>query len=84
MATTQLRALEAESIHILREVVAELQASGVHARPIVTELDMERDYSPAETYHQRYFEQNPHQPYCQFVVAPKVAKARAKFADRLK
>jgi len=41
-------------------------------------------FYPAEDYHQGYFEQNPHQPYCQFVVAPKVAKARAKYAARLK
>ncbi|HEY9147323.1 MAG TPA: peptide-methionine (S)-S-oxide reductase, partial [Thiobacillus sp.] len=38
----------------------------------------------AEDYHQRYFEQNPYQPYCQFVVAPKVAKAEGKFGGRLK
>ena len=38
----------------------------------------------AEDYHQRYFENNPAQPYCQFVVAPKVAKFRKKFAERVK
>jgi len=59
------------------------QASGGQAGPIVTELDMERDYSPAEAYHRRYFEQHPGQGYCAFVVAPKVEKFRKTFA-RLK
>ena len=74
---------DASQLDVAREVVAELQASGVHAGPIVTELDMERDYSPAEAYHQRYFEQHPGQGYCAFVVAPKVEKFRKTFA-RLK
>jgi peptide-methionine (S)-S-oxide reductase len=38
----------------------------------------------AEGYHQEYFEHNPNQPYCQFIVAPKVAKFRQKWARRLK
>ena len=67
-------------LDVARTVIAELQASGVHSRPIVTELGMERDYSPAEAYHQRYFEQHPGQGYCAFVVAPKVDKFRKTFA----
>jgi peptide-methionine (S)-S-oxide reductase len=50
-------------------------------RPIVTEVTAAMAFYPAEAYHQRYFEQNPTQPYCQFVVAPKVAKAHEKFAS---
>jgi peptide-methionine (S)-S-oxide reductase len=65
-------------------VIAELTASKRFGAPIVTEVTEAATFYPAENYHQRYFEQNPQQPYCQFVVAPKVAKARAKFADRLK
>ena len=38
---------------------------------------------PAEDYHQDFFARNPHQGYCQAVVAPKVAKFRQKFADKL-
>jgi len=64
--------------------IAELSASKQFAAPIVTEVSEATTFYPAEDYHQRYYEQNPHQPYCQFVVAPKVAKAQAKFADRLK
>ncbi|HRK76898.1 MAG TPA: peptide-methionine (S)-S-oxide reductase MsrA [Thiobacillus sp.] len=65
-------------------VIAELNASKQYAAPIVTEVAEATTFYPAEDYHQRYFEQNPHQPYCQFVVVPKVAKAEAKFATRLK
>jgi peptide-methionine (S)-S-oxide reductase len=50
----------------------------------VTEVSEATTFYRAEDYHQRYFEQNPHQPYCQFVVAPKVAKAETKFGGRLK
>lgn len=64
--------------------IAALTASGHYAAPIVTEVTEATTFHPAEDYHQRYYEQNPHQPYCRFVVAPKVAKAEAKFAARLK
>ncbi|MFZ0106885.1 MAG: peptide-methionine (S)-S-oxide reductase MsrA [Thiobacillus sp.] len=66
------------------EMIAELSASGQFGAPIVTEVTEAATFYPAEDYHQRYFEQNPYQPYCQFVVAPKVQKARAKFSARLK
>lgn len=64
--------------------IAELSASNQFGAPVVTEVTEATTFYPAEDYHQRYFEQNPYQPYCQFVVAPKVAKARAKFSARLK
>jgi peptide-methionine (S)-S-oxide reductase len=65
-------------------MIAELTSAKVFSAPIVTEVSEATIFYPAEDYHQRYFEQNPHQPYCQFVVAPKVAKAQAKYAARLK
>lgn len=65
-------------------VIAELSAAGQFGAPIVTEVTEATTFYPAEDYHQGYFDQNPHQPYCQFVVAPKVEKAKAKFAARLK
>lgn len=65
-------------------VIAALNASGQFGAPLVTEITEASTFHPAEDYHQRYFEQNPHQPYCQFVVAPKVAKAEGKFGGRLK
>ncbi len=61
-------------------VMAELRAEGAFADPIVTELlDAER-FWPAEDYHQDYLARNGHQPYCQAVVSPKLAKFRARFA----
>jgi len=51
---------------------------------IVTELVRASEFWPAEHEHRDYFENNPDQPYCAAVVAPKVAKARAKWAEKLK
>ncbi len=65
-------------------LIAELTAAKAFDRPIVTEITEAPVFWPAEDYHQRYFEQNPQQPYCMFVVAPKLAKFREKFANRLK
>jgi peptide-methionine (S)-S-oxide reductase len=52
--------------------------------PIVTEVSPLSNFSVAEDYHQEYFARNPYQPYCQAVVAPKVAKFRKHFLDMLK
>ena len=65
-------------------MIAELTAERAFAAPIVTEVVAAQMFYPAEDYHQGYFDANPNQAYCQAVVAPKVVKARAKFADRLK
>jgi peptide-methionine (S)-S-oxide reductase len=65
-------------------VIASLNAEKLWKGPIVTEVASASTFYPAETYHQDYFEQNSNQPYCMFVVAPKVAKFRKAFAERLK
>ncbi|OZC02385.1 peptide-methionine (S)-S-oxide reductase MsrA [Rubricoccus marinus] len=52
-------------------------------RPIVTEVVEEPTFYPAEDYHQEYYRSNPGQPYCQAVIAPKVAKLRAHYLDKL-
>lgn len=65
-----------------RHVIAEM--ANVWDAPLVTELIPAETYYKAEDYHQNYFRQNPLQGYCAFVVAPKVAKFRKMFADRLK
>ncbi|OYU44896.1 MAG: peptide-methionine (S)-S-oxide reductase [Burkholderiales bacterium PBB4] len=65
---------------VAREVMAEMAASGVYNRPIVTEVRPVANYWPAEEYHQDFFERNPHQGYCMAVAAPKVAKFRKTFA----
>lgn len=69
---------------IAESLITELDAQGVWDGPIVTEVSPARGFYPAEDYHQHYFSNNPVQPYCLAVVAPKVAKLRAKFATRLK
>ena len=65
---------------VAREVIAEIGASGVYNRPIVTELVPMTNYWPAEDYHQDFFARNPNQGYCMAVAAPKVAKFRKTFA----
>jgi peptide-methionine (S)-S-oxide reductase len=66
------------------EVMAALGASGAYDAPIVTTIEPLDRFYPAEDYHQHYFALNPDQPYCQLVVAGKVAKVRAAYFDRLK
>jgi len=65
-------------------VRAELTAAKLWPDPIVTEIADAAPYYEAERYHQEYFAQNPGQPYCAVVVAPKVAKFRKHFTARLK
>ena len=66
------------------QVIAELTAAGVWDAPVVTEVAPLTNFYPAEDYHQDYFENNPAQPYCRAVVAPKVAKFRKHFLEKLK
>lgn len=66
------------------KIIAELTTDKAFPAPIVTEVVPAAEFHVAEKYHQEYFENNPNQPYCQIVVAPKVAKFRAKFAQRMK
>lgn len=65
------------------QVIDELNRNKVWDDPIVTKVESADTFYPAENYHQDYFTANPDQPYCQVVVAPKVAKARKAFFDRL-
>ena len=73
-----------EQRRIAEEVIGEVTAEGVYDDPIVTEVTAFDKFYPAENYHQEYFANNPNQPYCVAVVAPKVAKFRQKFLTRLK
>lgn len=66
------------------QVIAEITAEAIYPNPIVTEVTAFDKFWPAENYHQEYFANNPNQPYCAAVVAPKVAKFRQKFVSRLK
>jgi peptide-methionine (S)-S-oxide reductase len=60
-----------------------LDSFGAYSGPIVTAIEPAAEFYPAETYHQNYFAANPRQPYCSFVIAPKVDKFRKTFADLL-
>jgi peptide-methionine (S)-S-oxide reductase len=69
---------------IAEQLIAELESSRVWDHPIVTEVKPFERFYPAETYHQEYFRRNPDQAYCRIVIAPKVAKFRQHFLEKLK
>lgn len=73
-----------EQKRIAEDVIKRLEAAKVFSGRIVTEVTKATTFYPAETYHQEYFANNPRQPYCQAVVAPKVEKFRKVFAELLK
>ncbi len=69
---------------VAQEVIQTLNQARLWQNPLVTELAAFEKFYPAEDYHQEYFKRNPYQPYCAFVVGPKVAKFRKQYFDRLK
>jgi peptide-methionine (S)-S-oxide reductase len=64
--------------------IRELTTAKAYRDPIVTQVAPAAAFYSAEDYHQEYFKNNTNQPYCQFVVAPKVAKLRKEFSRKLK
>jgi peptide-methionine (S)-S-oxide reductase len=85
---TQYRSIvlaeSADQLSTARETVAKLTADAVHGAPIVTEIILLEEFWPAESGHHQYYQRNPDQAYCRAMIAPKVAKLRAQYADRLK
>jgi len=75
---------DAEQKRIAEEVIAKLDAAHLFPGKIVTEVTPASTFYPAEDYHQDYFANNPFQPYCQAVAAPKVEKVRKVFKDLVK
>ena len=73
-----------EQTRIAREVMAEIEARGIWGRPLVTTIEPLTVFYPAEAYHDDYFARNPNAGYCRVIVAPKVAKVRKEFTDRLR
>ncbi|TXD66968.1 peptide-methionine (S)-S-oxide reductase MsrA [Mitsuaria sp. TWR114] len=71
-----------EQLGVIRQVLDEAQRA--HGGKVVTEVQPEQNYWPAEAYHQDYFANHPEQGYCAFVVAPKVDKFAKKFKELLK
>ena len=73
-----------EQAAMAKAVIATLTANNAFDSPIVTEVSPAQPFYPAETYHQEYFIRNPNQPYCAYLIAPKLAKFRGQFASKLK
>ena len=73
-----------EQREVAAQVIVELSRQGLWPAPMVTQVLPAPCFFPAESYHQGYFRKNPGQGYCQFVVSPKLAKFRKRFAGRLK
>jgi peptide-methionine (S)-S-oxide reductase len=73
-----------EQAAMAEQVIRELNGEKIWDRPIVTDVKPAETFYVAEDYHQEYFENNAEQPYCSFVVAPKVRKFRQKFAAKMK
>ena len=70
--------------NIAEESKAAMDKSDMWDDPIVTEITPADVFYPAEDYHQNYFQLNPSQPYCQFVIHPKIKKFTKDFGDKLK
>jgi peptide-methionine (S)-S-oxide reductase len=73
-----------EQRDVAQKFIEQLEADGVYANPIVTEIKALDKFWPAESYHQRYYETNQNKPYCMVVINPKITKLRQKFAPLLK
>jgi peptide-methionine (S)-S-oxide reductase len=68
-----------EQARTARRIMAEVEDEGLYDDPLVTEVEEAGTFWPAEPEHHRYYERNPGAGYCRVVVAPKVAKFRARF-----
>lgn len=73
-----------EQRRVTVEVIKDLEAARVWDDPIVTEVVPFTVFYPAEDYHREYYRRNAEQPYCRAVIAPKVAKLRSKYFEKLK
>ncbi|MDP7627728.1 MAG: peptide-methionine (S)-S-oxide reductase MsrA [SAR202 cluster bacterium] len=73
-----------EQESIAKSVISMLEADKVYPDPIVTEVSTLGTFFECEDYHQSFFQNNPYQPYCQFIIAPKVTKLREKHSELLR
>jgi peptide-methionine (S)-S-oxide reductase len=69
---------------VAEQLIAELDREGMWPAPIVTQVAALSAFYPGESYHQDYYAQNRGAGYCQLVIAPKVAKVRKAYLDRLR
>ena len=73
-----------EQRQIAEDTIKRLEAEGLYPNKFVTEVTPASTFWVAEDYHQNYFANNPTQGYCAYVIAPKVAKFRKQYFERLK
>lgn len=73
-----------EQQRIAEDVIAEMTAASAYSEPIVTAVEPAGKFYGAEDYHQNYYNENSRQPYCMFVISPKLAKLEKKFAEKLR
>lgn len=73
-----------EQWQIVSRLLTRFEQENAFMAPVVTEVVMDGEFYPAEHYHQQYYAQHPNQPYCLAVAAPKVAKIREKYTERIK
>ena len=73
-----------QELQAISEKIAEIEAEGIWDDPIVTQLEPLGEFYAAEDYHQNYYARNGNNPYCQAIIAPKVAKLRKLYQAKLK
>ena len=66
------------------KLIAELTQEGIWDKPIITEIVPLKTFYSAETYHKDYYKKHPNEPYCQAVIAPKIANLQYRFLDKIK
>lgn len=66
------------------KLIDELNKEGIWNNPIVTTVEPLKEFYMAETYHKDYYKKHPKEPYCQVVIAPKIAKLQHRFVDKIK
>ena len=76
--------LNDEQKHKAEHYKAALDKSGAWANPIVTAIEPFKNFYPSENYHHDYYNSNPNQGYCRYVIQPKVEKFEKVFKDKLK
>jgi peptide-methionine (S)-S-oxide reductase len=73
-----------EQKNTAEKLIDELNKEGIWNKPIITEVAPLNTFYKAETYHKDYYKKHPKEPYCQVVIAPKIAKLQQRFFDKIK
>ena len=69
---------------IAEKLIEELNKEEIWSKPIVTTVEPLKVFYNAETYHKDYYKKHPKEPYCQVIIAPKIAKLQQHFIDKIK